>query len=151
MTDRRTTPPFPRATERSTTRPDRRSVRRGESSGPTGTRRVGNDGSVVGLADSDDGAVPGPRSWTFLTNHAHVLIAISRNPELRQRDISKLVGITEGAVQRIVAELEDDGYLQRERIGRRNRYHVDADRPLRHPLEREHTIDDILQTVNQPA
>ena len=91
------------------------------------------------------------RSWTFLTNHAHVLIAISRDPELRQSDISRLVGVTEGAVQRIVTELEDDGYLRRERIGRRNRYHVDPDRPLRHPLERGHTVDDILQTVNQPA
>ncbi len=86
--------------------------------------------------------------WTFLTNHAHVLIAISREPELRQRDISQLVGITEGAVQRILHELEDAGFLRRERIGRRNRYHVDADRPLRHPLEQRTTIADLLRAVN---
>ena len=89
------------------------------------------------------------RSWTFLTNHAHVLIAISRNPELRQRDISDLVGITEGAVQRILQELEDDGYVARERIGRRNRYTVLAGQPLRHPLEAGHTIEEIIDTVNR--
>jgi DNA-binding MarR family transcriptional regulator len=89
------------------------------------------------------------RSWTFLTNHAHVLIAISRNPELRQRDISELVGITEGAVQRILHELEEDGYVARERIGRRNRYSVLAGQPLRHPLEAGHTIEEIIDTVNR--
>ena len=91
------------------------------------------------------------QGWTFLTNHAHVLIAISRNPELRQRDISQLVGITEGAVQRILHELEDAGFLVRERVGRRNRYHVDADRSLRHPLERDHTVAEILRSVNEPV
>ena len=86
--------------------------------------------------------------WTFLTNHAHVLIAISRDRELRQREIAGLVGITEGAVQRILQELEAAGFLRRERVGRRNRYHIDADRPLRHPLEHDRTIADILRTVN---
>lgn len=85
--------------------------------------------------------------WTFLTNHAHVLIAVSRDPELRQRDISQLVGITEGAVQRILQELEDDGYIERERIGRRNRYTVRPGRPLRHSLEAGHTVDEIIRAV----
>ena len=67
-----------------------------------------------------------------------------------ERDIGQLVGITEGAVQRILHELEDAGYLRRERIGRRNRYHVDFDRPLRHPLERDHTVAAILHSVNDP-
>jgi DNA-binding MarR family transcriptional regulator len=89
-------------------------------------------------------------TWTFFTNHAHVLIAISRDPELRQRDIARLVGITEGAVQRILHDLEDAGYLRRERVGRRNRYHVDADRPLRHPLEHGQSFAGILRTVNEP-
>lgn len=93
----------------------------------------------------------GRSTWTFLTNHAHVLIAISRDPELRQRDISQLVGITEGAVQRILHELEEAGFLVRERVGRRNRYHVYADRPLRHPLERDHTVAEIIRSVNQPV
>ncbi|MDJ0769124.1 MAG: helix-turn-helix domain-containing protein [Ilumatobacter sp.] len=98
-------------------------------------------------------ALPGHTrpSWTFFTNHAHVLIAISRDPGLRQRDIAQLVGITEGAVQRILHDLEAGGYLRRERIGRRNRYHVEADQPLRHPLESDRSVDDILRTVNEPA
>jgi DNA-binding MarR family transcriptional regulator len=86
-------------------------------------------------------------SWTFLTNHAHVLLALHRNPELRQRDISHAVGITVGAVQRILRDLEDGGYLQRERVGRRNRYAVTATRPLRHPLEADHTVADLLAAL----
>lgn len=93
---------------------------------------------------------PGSPSWTFLTNHSHVLIAISRDPELRQREIGQLVGITEGAVQRILHELEHAGYVRRERVGRRNRYHVDGGQPLRHPLESDHTVEQILRTVNHP-
>ena len=87
-------------------------------------------------------------SWTFLTNHAHVLIAISRNPELRQRDIAHAVGITVGAVQKIIHELEVCGYLTHERIGRRNRYQVVDDLPLRHPLEENRTIGDLLTTLD---
>lgn len=86
-------------------------------------------------------------NWTFLTNHAHVLLALDHNPELRQRDISDMVGITVGAVQRILNELEHEGYLQRERIGRRNRYMVTPARPLRHPLEAEHTVAELLETL----
>lgn len=85
--------------------------------------------------------------WTFLTNHAHVLVAISRDPELRQREIARMIGITEGAVQRILHELEADGYVRRERIGRRNRYQIETGRPLRHPLEHPHTVDDVLRSV----
>lgn len=85
--------------------------------------------------------------WTFLTNHAHVLVAISRDAELRQREIAEQVGITEGAVQRILHELEADGYLHRERVGRRNRYQVHPERPLRHQLEHPHTVGDILRSV----
>lgn len=87
-------------------------------------------------------------SWTFLTNYAHVLIAIDRDPELRQRDIAHAVGITVGAVQKIINELERGGYLTHERIGRRNRYHVNPDLPLRHPLEQNHTIGDLLRTLD---
>lgn len=88
--------------------------------------------------------------WSFLTNHAHVLVAISRNPELRQRDISDLVGITPGAVQRIVHELEEGGYLRHERIGRRNRYEILDSRPLRHPLEADATVAALLQSLSSP-
>lgn len=88
-------------------------------------------------------------SWTFLTNHAHVLIAISRNSEIRQRDIAYAVGVTVGAVQRIIHELEADGYIRSERVGRRNRYHVLHDKPLRHPLEDQHTVRELITTLEQ--
>jgi DNA-binding Lrp family transcriptional regulator len=85
--------------------------------------------------------------WTFLTNHALVLVCIARNPEVRLRDIAIAVGITERAVQTIVAELEEAGYLTRSRVGRRNRYQMHATQPLRHPLEREHEVDDLLAVL----
>lgn len=87
--------------------------------------------------------------WTFLTNHAHVLIAISRYPELRQRDIAYQVGITTGAVQRILDDLEHEGYLQRQKIGRRNIYEVIVDQPLRHPLENQHSVGDLISSLDQ--
>ncbi len=87
--------------------------------------------------------------WTFLTNHGHVLIAISRDPDLRQRDIAYVVGITVGAVQRIIHELEEGGYLRSERIGRRNRYEIVTDQHLRHPLEDQHTVQDLISSLEQ--
>ena len=84
--------------------------------------------------------------WTFLTNHAHVLLAVKREPDLRQRDIAELVGITEGAVQRITHELEDAGYLETRRLGRRNRYRV-CDGDLRHPLEADRSVRDLLDRL----
>lgn len=86
-------------------------------------------------------------SWTFLTNHAHVLVALHRDPDLRQRDIAGLVGITEGAVQRILNELEQTGYLSIERVGRRNHYEVKTDIELRHPLDAGHTVGEILESL----
>ena len=85
--------------------------------------------------------------WTFLTNHAHVLLALTRDPEARLRDVAGLVGITERAAQRIVAELEEEGYLTRTRDGRRNRYEIHPDVPLRHPLERDHDIGEVLAVL----
>ncbi len=88
-------------------------------------------------------------SWTFLTNHAHVLIAISRNPDARQKDIAYVVGVTVGAVQRIIGDLEDEGYIASERIGRRNHYQVISDKLLRHPLENQHTVRDLITSLDQ--
>jgi len=87
--------------------------------------------------------------WTFLTNHAHVLIAISRDTEARQKDVAYSVGITVGAVQRIISELEADGYISTERVGRRNHYNVVEDKPLRHPLEDQHTVQDLITSLEQ--
>lgn len=95
----------------------------------------------------EPGAGERPGSWTFLTNHAHVLLALLRNADLRQRDIAALVGITEGAVQRILNELEAGGYLQIQRVGRRNHYEVKTDIPLRHPLDAGHTIGEVLDRL----
>lgn len=86
-------------------------------------------------------------SWTFLTNHAHVLIAISHDPELRQRDIAHVVGITPGAVVRILHDLEENGYVTAERIGRRNRYQINRTVKLRHPLESEHAVGDLIDSL----
>ncbi|UQU61863.1 winged helix-turn-helix domain-containing protein [Couchioplanes caeruleus] len=85
--------------------------------------------------------------WTFLTNHAHVLICVARDPGLRHRDLAAQVGITERAAQRIVADLVEAGYLTSTRDGRRNRYELHRELPLRHPLEREHQIGDILAVL----
>jgi DNA-binding IscR family transcriptional regulator len=86
--------------------------------------------------------------WTFLTNHAHVLLCIARDPDIRLRDVASFVGITERAAQRIVTELVDAGYLDRTREGRRNRYLLNTDVPLRHPLDRNHAIGDIIDVLN---
>ena len=83
-------------------------------------------------------------AWTFLTNHAHVLLCVARDPGARLRDVAGAVGITERAAQKIVADLVDAGYLERERDGRRNRYHLHPELPLRHPMDHEHAIGEIL-------
>ena len=83
-------------------------------------------------------------TWTFLSNHSHVIICLTQDPEMRLRDIANAVGITERAVIRIISELEEGGYVKRERIGRRNRYSVVEDQHLRHPLEAHHSIRGIL-------
>ena len=82
--------------------------------------------------------------WTFLTNHAHVLLCIARDPGVRLREVAAEVGITERAAQRIVAELAEEGYLTRKRDERSNRYEVNVRLPLRHPLEQSHEIGELL-------
>ena len=86
--------------------------------------------------------------FTFLTNHAHVLLTLARDPERLIRDVAREVGITERAVQRIVADLEQTGYLVRHRLGRRNRYEVKVDLPLRHPIERHRRVSSLIALVN---
>lgn len=88
----------------------------------------------------------GPR-WTFLTNHAHVLILLHADPGLLLREVAARVGITERAVQRILQELEEAGVVQRERIGRRNQYEIRTDVPLRHPIEAHCSVADLLKLI----
>ena len=85
--------------------------------------------------------------WTFLTNHAHVLLTLASDPQLRVRDVALKVGITERAAQRILHDLVEAGYLQREKHGRRNSYHLALDQPLRHPVEARHTVGELVDVL----
>ncbi|MGC4097837.1 MAG: hypothetical protein QM706_12035 [Nitrospira sp.] len=89
-------------------------------------------------------------SWTFLSNHSHVLYCISFCPDIRIRDIAPKVRITERAVQRIVVDLERGGYLKRERVGRQNHYRVEPGLHLRHPLEHHVEVRRLLDVL-RPA
>jgi len=82
--------------------------------------------------------------WTFLTNHAHVLLVIARDPQITLREVAARVGITERATQKIVADLEEGGYLTRARHGRRNSYTISTGQPFRHPLAAGHGVDELL-------
>ena len=86
--------------------------------------------------------------WTFLSNHAHILLFLSVEPEARIRDIGDAVGLTERAVQRIIGELAEEGVLQITRTGRRNRYRINSSSHLRHPLESHRTVRDLLRLVS---
>ncbi|MFN0029764.1 MAG: helix-turn-helix transcriptional regulator [Acidimicrobiales bacterium] len=89
--------------------------------------------------------------WTFLTNHAHVLVCIADDADARGRDIAERVGITERAAQAIIADLVRDGYVSRTRVGRRNRYQIVLAAPLRHPLERNRTVGALLHALGRPS
>lgn len=86
--------------------------------------------------------------WTFFSNHGHVLIYLARKPDVPLREVAAAVGITERAVQRIVADLDEAGYLVRERDGRRNVYTLNTDQKLRHDLEKDHSIGEIIAVLS---
>jgi hypothetical protein len=89
----------------------------------------------------------GPVEWSFLTNHAQVLVCIAQDPGSRLREIGDAIGITERAAHRIVSELADAGYISRERTGRRNHYTVQSHLPLPDALSREQKIGDLLSIL----
>jgi predicted ArsR family transcriptional regulator len=93
---------------------------------------------------------PAGLPWTFLTNHSHVLVLLSRNSSMVLREVALQVGITERAVQRIIADLEAAGIIEREKIGRQNHYRIRADQPLRHPIESHRTIGELLALLSHP-
>jgi hypothetical protein len=109
------------------------------------SRSAAAEPSVAPLSE-----LAGPQ-WTFLTNHGHVLVLLSRNPSLVLREVALRVGITERAVQRIIADLEESGFIEREKIGRQNHYRIRADKPLRHPNEAHRTIGELLALINGSA
>ena len=93
------------------------------------------------------------RAWTFVTNHTQVLLCLTRNPEVRLRDVAQTVGITERAAQRILADLVESGYVTRVRQGRRNRYTVDRGMAMRHAAQFGHEIGgllDLLEPADRP-
>jgi DNA-binding transcriptional ArsR family regulator len=95
-----------------------------------------------------ESAAPG---WTFLTNHAQVLVCIAHDPGVRLRDIGERIGITERAAHRIVSELAEAGYITRRRDGRRNHYTVNANFPLPDPVARERRVGDLLAVLTAPG
>ena len=87
------------------------------------------------------------QSWTFLTNHSHVLICIAKQPDIRLNEVALLVGIGERSVHRIVHDLEAEGFLQVTKEGRKNVYRIDLDQPLRHQLEADHHVRAIISPL----
>ncbi len=87
------------------------------------------------------------RKWTFLTNHAVLLSYIALHPRMTARELAKFVGITERAVRKIIADLLEEGYITKNRQGRRNRYHINPDLPLRHPALEETAVGYLLQVL----
>ena len=83
-------------------------------------------------------------NWTFLSNHGHVLVHLSRNPESKIREIADAVGITERRAQTILADLEETGYVLITRVGRRNSYAVNSKKKFRHPAEANRPISELL-------
>jgi len=88
-------------------------------------------------------AATAPR-WTFLTHHAHVLLAVARSPDARVHELATEVGVSERAVLSLLADLEEAGYLERTRVGRRTHYTVHPHRPFRHPATAAHEVDELL-------
>jgi len=88
------------------------------------------------------------RAWTFLTNHAHVLLCLAGGEALTARELGLRIGITERAVQVILADLTGGGYLIKEKVGRRNLYTVNRKGRLRHPLEAHHSVGDLITALD---
>jgi len=93
---------------------------------------------------------PAKSTWTFLTNHGHVLVYLTNNPDAKVSQISEAVGVTDRATQTILGDLVDGGYVTRERIGRRNTYRVHAELKFRHPAEADHSVGELLGIFTSP-
>ncbi|MCU0490201.1 MAG: winged helix-turn-helix domain-containing protein [Chloroflexaceae bacterium] len=87
--------------------------------------------------------------WTFLTNHAQVFLCVAKNQRLTAKQIAATVGITERAVQRILDDLEDAGYISRSRDGRKNVYEIHPERPMRHPAQQGRAVSDLLEILGE--
>ena len=119
--------------------------RQSQASGrPSGTNQSKAGRTAGRLAQSERGD---SARWTFFSNHAHVLISLYQDSEMVLRDIASRVGITERAVQSIIQDLEDAGFLKRERVGRQNHYQVIHNKHLRHPIEAHCTVDMLFDVI----
>ena len=87
------------------------------------------------------------KSWTFLSHHAHVLILLARNPEETIDKLAVACGITSRSIVSILNDLDAEGYIARERVGRNNRYSINQDGPLRHPTSSHHTVGDLIEAL----
>jgi uncharacterized membrane protein len=123
-----------------TTTPRKSAKSRQGRSARIGSGRAAQGSTAPGSPDS-------PKPWTFLTNHAHVLIVLAAEPGLVLREVAQRVGITERAVQRIVQDLEEEGFIRREKVGRKNEYEVLPDKALRHPIEWHRNIGDLVKLI----
>ena len=112
---------------------------------------MGKVHAVKVSSSKTDSAATNGSSWTFLSNHAHVLVYLAKDPAARLRDIADAVGLTERGVFRLINELEDGGIVRRTREGRRNRYEIDTTAHLRHPLEAARTVGLLLALLLEPA
>jgi len=128
---------------------------RTSTSGPPGGAQGGAqaDGAHGGAHTGAHGSAQagGERRWTFLTNHGHLLLAVARSPDARVHELAAVVGITERAALLILRDLEDADYLHRTRVGRRTRYTLHRSRPLRHPADAGHSVDELLAVLADDA
>lgn len=88
------------------------------------------------------------KKWTFLTNHAQVLLCVAETPDIRLRDVADRVGITERATQRILADLVETGYVKSQRVGRRNHYTVDREHGMRHSAQDGYDVGALLAALS---
>ena len=112
-----------------------------------GTRK--SDDSQSGGEPVADAPGAAAHRWTFLSNHAHVLICLAQQGDIRLRDVAALIGITERAVMKILADLEGEGLVRRFREGRRNHYELNLDQPLRHPIEHHRNVGELVDLIIQ--
>jgi len=128
-------------------------MKSGHDKSKASVRKTDRPATPASAARRASPPIPSPREsagvqWTFLTNHSHVLVLLSRNPSVVLREVALQVGITERAVQRIIADLEAGGVIEREKIGRQNHYRILSDQTLRHPIESHRTIGELLELIN---
>ena len=87
------------------------------------------------------------RPWTFLTYHGRVLVYLAKHSQATSREIAQVAGVTERAIQKVITDLVNDGYIVRQRTGRGNTYHINPEQPMRHSMEREHAVGNLLKAL----